>query len=120
MLNMRESLYNLGNDYFQESSAYFITKDEDLPEEAVSKGIKGYSDGLYHYTKKPVYELSGGPDALNKRIFNVPQSAWADPEFAGVSAFTAINAASAVFSDDYATGIVVGDAEPSSEWTKPE
>lgn len=91
-MKRRNDLYNLGNDYPQDVSAYFVTSG------------KAYSDGLYHYTTKPVYELSGGASALNKRILNVPQSAWAAPD--NISAFSAANDASAVLSPDYATAAV--------------
>lgn len=103
-MKRRNDLYNLGNDYNQEVSAYFVEKDEDVE----AKGLygKAYSDGLYHYTVKPAYELSGGKDALNKRILNVlPQSAWNAPDFPGVETFSAKSDASAVLSPDYATAI---------------
>ena len=106
MMNKRESLYNLGNDYAQTTSAYFVTDNDEAATSAGIAGYKAYSDGLYHFTKEKVYELSGGENALNKRIFNVPQSAWAAPEDLDPS-FSAINAASAVLSPDYATGVVV-------------
>lgn len=97
-MKRREDLYNLGNDYAQVTSAYFETEVEGA-----------YSDGLFHYTKKKVYELSGGADALNKRILNVlPQSAWAPADFKGAETFSAVTDASAVFSPDYATGIADG------------
>lgn len=106
-MKRREDLYNLGNDYAQTTSAYFVT--EDTAAEAGIDAKKVYSDGLYHYTVKPAYELSGGADALNKRILNVlPQSAWAAPDFSGASAFSAQTDASAVFSPDYATAIADG------------
>ncbi len=63
-------------------------------------GYKAYSDGLYHYTTAPVYELSGGVSALNKRVFTkLPQENWAAAEFA--DSLSAITDASAVFSPDY-------------------
>ena len=114
-MKRREDIYNVGNDYFQKTSAYFLDTDAKVEE----KGLygKAYSDGLYHYTVKPVYELSGGEDALNKRVFNkLPQSAWTEPTFEGASAFSAITDASAVFSPDYAT---IEDPT-DNEWTKPE
>lgn len=122
-MKRREDLYNLGNDYFQKTETYFVTADSAASAEAGIAGYKAYSDGLFHFTTQPVYELSGGASALNKRIFNVlPQSAWTAPEFEGVSAFTAINAASAVLSPDYATGVVVGDDDipGNKKWKKPE
>ena len=108
-MKRREDIYNLGNDYFQDTSAYFIVDDDKAAEAAGIPGYSAYSDGLYHFTTQPVYELSGGASALNKRIFNVlPQSDWAEPTFDGVETFSAINDASAVFSPDYAKGVVVG------------
>jgi len=102
-MKRKEDLYNLGNDYAQVTSAYFETTH-------VENGVdKAYSDGLFHYTLKPAYELSGGENALNKRILNnLPQSAWAEPDFKGVEYFSAQTDASAVFSPDYATGIADG------------
>ena len=123
-MKRRETIYNLGNDYFQKTDVYFVTADETAAQSAGIEGYKAYSDGLYHFTTQPVYELSGGASALNKRIFNVPQSAWAK-EFDTVptsayETFSAINDASAVFSPDYATGVVVGDGEIDKTWKKPE
>lgn len=103
-MKRRNDLYNLGNDYPQDVSAYFLDTDEKV--EGKEFYGKAYSDGLYHYTVKPAYELSGGKDALNKRILNVlPQSAWAPNEKLEASAFSAAPDASAVFSPDYATAI---------------
>ncbi|MBO7694474.1 MAG: hypothetical protein J6T10_17810 [Methanobrevibacter sp.] len=119
-MKRREDLYNLGNDYFQKTDVYFVTADSAASAEAGIATYKAYSDGLFHFTTQPVYELSGGASALNKRIFNVPQSAWAPIDFEGASAFSAINAASAVLSEDYATGVVVGTAEIDKKWKKPE
>ena len=123
-MKRREDIYNLGNDYFQKTDVYFVTADADAEASAGVAGYKAYSDGLFHFTTQPVYELSGGVSALNKRIFNyLPQSAWADPDFEGASAFTAINDASAVLSPDYATGIVVGingTDTVEKDWKKPE
>ena len=114
-MKRREDIYNVGNDYFQKTSAYFLDTDEKVKEKDLYG--KAYSDGLYHYTVKPVYELSGGEDALNKRVFNkLPQSAWTEPTFDGASAFSAITDASAVFSPDYAT---IEDPT-DNKWTKPE
>lgn len=120
-MKRREDIYNLGNDYFQKTDVYFVTADDAAADAAGISGYKAYSDGLFHFTTQPVYELSGGVSALNKRIFNyLPQSAWAEPDFEGASAFTAINDASAVLSPDYATGVVVGDAEIDKTWKKPQ
>lgn len=103
-MKRREDIYNVGNDYFQKTSAYFVTDDAEAASAAGIEGYKAYSDGLYHFTVKPVYELSGGEDALNKRVFNkLPQDKWAAPDFDGASALTAITDASALFSPDYAT-----------------
>jgi hypothetical protein len=123
-MKRREDIYNLGNDYFQETSAYFIVDDAEAEKAAGIKGYSAYSDGLFHFTTQPVYELSGGASALNKRIFNVlPQSGWGEPTFEGAETFSAINDASAVFSPDYAKGVVValnGTAETDKKWKKPE
>lgn len=123
-MKRREDIYNLGNDYFQKTDVYFVTADADAEASAKVAGYKAYSDGLYHFTTQPVYELSGGVSALNKRIFNVlPQSAWAPAEGLEVSAWSVINDASAVLSPDYATGIVVGlngDDTTDKKWEKPE
>lgn len=123
-MKRREDIYNLGNDYFQKTDVYFVTADAEAAKSADIAGYKAYSDGLFHFTTQPVYELSGGVSALNKRIFNVlPQSTWAPIDFEGASAFSAINDASAVFSQDYATGIVVGlngGDTTDKKWEKPE
>ena len=127
-MKRREDLYNLGNDYFQKTDVYFVTKNEEAAKSAGIEGYKAYSDGLFHFTTQPVYELSGGVSALNKRIFNVlPQSGWDAPEYFAdekiASGFSAINAASAVLSPDYATGIVVGlngGDTTDKKWKKPE
>lgn len=105
-MKRRNDLYNLGNDYPQDVSAYFLDTDDEVK----TSGFygKAYSDGLFHYTVKPAYELSGGKDALNKRILNVPQSEWGAPnipEEVLASAFSAAPDASAVLSPDYATAI---------------
>ena len=110
-MKRRNDIYNVGNDYDQEVSAYFITDDKVAEAQSGAfPGYKAYSDGLYHFTTKPVYELSGGPSALNKRVINnLPQSQWAVPEFlkdadpSAASAWAPINAGSAVLSPDYAT-----------------
>lgn len=120
-MKRREDIYNLGNDYFQKADVYFVTDDAEAAKSAKIDGYKAYSDGLYHYTTQPAYELSGGVSALNKRIFNVlPQSTWAPAKGLEASAWSAISDTSAVLSPDYATGIVVGDAEVEKEWKKPE
>lgn len=126
-MKRREDLYNLGNDYFQKTDVYFVTADSAASAEAGIATYKAYSDGLFHFTTQPVYELSGGASALNKRIFNVlPQSGWDAPEYFAdekiASGFSAINAASAVFSPDYAKGVVVAingvDGEIEKDYTK--
>ena len=121
-MKRRNDLYNLGNDYNQEVSAYFLDTDDKV--EAAKLYGKAYSDGLFHYTTLPAYELSGGASALNKRILNVPQSAWGAPDIGkDISAFSALNDASAVLSPDYATGIVVGlngGDTTDKKWEKPE
>lgn len=120
-MKRRNDIYNVGNDYDQKVSAYFITDDEDAEnQKGAFPGYKAYSDGLYHFTTKPVYELSGGESALNKRVFNkLPQSGWdANIETWPASAaetFSAISDASAVFSKDYAT---VEDPT-DNVWEKP-
>lgn len=122
-MKRRNDIYNVGNDYEQEVSAYFYT-DENISAAKTPAGAavygKAYSDGLYHYTTKPVYELSGGLSALNKRVFNnLPQSAWSteivtQPASAAAT-LSAVTDASAVFSPDYAT---VEDAD-DRVWKKP-
>ena len=125
-MKRREDIYNLGNDYFQKTDVYFVTADEEAAKSADIAGYKAYSDGLFHFTTQPVYELSGGASALNKRIFNVPQSEWGDKfdtiPTSGYETFSAINDASAVFTDGYATGVVVGDDDipGDKEWKKPQ
>ena len=121
-MKRRETIYNLGNDYFQDTEVYFVTDDDKAAASAGIAGYKAYSDGLYHFTTQPVYELSGGASALNKRIFNVlPQSAWGElPSTMEPSAWSAINDASALFTPGYATGVVVGDDKIEKEWKKPQ
>ena len=88
-MKRRETIYNLGNDYFQDTKTYFRTTSAEV--EAVSGKAPVYSDGLYHYTQEPVYELSGGASALNKRIFNkLPQTDWTPAEFDGIETFSAL------------------------------
>jgi hypothetical protein len=119
-MKRREDIYNLGNDYFQKTDVYFVTADEEAAKSADIAGYKAYSDGLFHFTTQPVYELSGGVSALNKRIFNVPQGDWKPLEGLEASAWSAINDASAVLSPDYATGIVVdlnGGDTTKSDWS---
>lgn len=113
-MKRRETIYNLGNDYFQKTDEYFVTADDVAETSAKVAGYKAYSDGLYHFTTQPVYELSGGASALNKRIFNYPQDKWEPATFDGIDSFSAINDASAVFSPDYATGVV----EAISDWSE--
>lgn len=122
-MKRRETIYNLGNDYFQKTDEYFVVDDKEAETSAGVAGYKAYSDGLYHFTTQPVYELSGGASALNKRIFNVlPQSVWTEADFVkdNPSAFSGVTDHSAVFSPDYATGIVVGVEDPKKDWKKPE
>ena len=126
-MKRREDIYNLGNDYFQDTKVYFVTADDAAEASAKVAGYKAYSDGLFHFTTQPVYELSGGTSALNKRIFNIPQSEWGDKfdtiPTSGYETFSAINDASAVFTDGYATGIVVGlngTETVEKEWKKPQ
>ena len=119
-MKRRETIYNLGNDYFQDTKTYFRTTSGEVAD--VSGKAPIYSDGLYHYTQEPVYELSGGASALNKRIFNVPQSEWTK-QFDTVPAsayetFSALPDASAVFSPEYATGVVVGEEDAYANWDK--
>lgn len=111
----RDNIYNVGNDYYQKLEQYFVTADEAAAEQAGISGFKAYSDGLYHFTTQPVYELSGGLSALNKRVFNkLPQSEWEAPEFA--DALSGITDSSAVFSPDYAK--VEMDFETDNDWSK--
>lgn len=119
-MKRREDIYNLGNDYFQKADVYFVTADAEAAKSADIAGYKAYSDGLYHYTTQPAYELSGGVSALNKRIFNIPQDKWEPLNGLEASAWSAISDTSAVLSPDYATGIVVGDEESKKAWKKPE
>lgn len=118
-MKRKNDIYNVGNDYFQKPDQYFVVDDA---EAAVSAGIetyKAYSDGLYHFTTQPAYELSGGVSALNKRVFNkLPQSKWETPNFPGIDSFSAINDCSAVFSPDYATVEDDPTVNPEGDWTK--
>ena len=119
-MKRREDIYNLGNDYFQKTDVYFVTADDAAEASAKVAGYKAYSDGLFHFTTQPVYELSGGVSALNKRIFNIPQDKWEPLSGLEASAWSAINDASAVLSPDYATGIVVdlnGGDTTKSDWS---
>jgi len=117
----RDNIYNVGNDYFQKVETYFRTTQDEV--DAVSGKAPIYSDGLYHYTQEPVYELSGGASALNKRVFNkLPQSEWATPTFiedgtVPVSAFSGITDASAVFSPDYAK-VELTEDPTDNDWSK--
>lgn len=115
MINFKESIYNVGNDYPQTTSAYFETDDKTVAEKLGVEGYKAYSDGLYHCTVKPVYELSGGENALNKRSFNLPQDAWEEVPEEITSAYSGMETRTKIFSDDYA---VVAE-EPAGEWVKP-
>ena len=119
-MKRREDIYNLGNDYFQKTDVYFVTEDSAAEASAGIAGYKAYSDGLFHFTTQPVYELSGGVSALNKRIFNIPQEQWEPLEGLEASAWSAINDASAVLSPDYATGVVIGlngTEETTKSWS---
>lgn len=114
-MKRREDQYNAGNDYLQKTSAYFVTADADAEISAGVKGYKAYSDGLYHFTTAPVYELSGGVSALNKRVFTkLPQDKWQAAEFA--DALSGVTDASAVFSPDYSTAEY--DFETDNDWTQ--
>ena len=119
-MKRREDIYNLGNDYFQKTDVYFVTANDEAAASAGIEGYKAYSDGLFHFTTQPVYELSGGVSALNKRIFNVPQGDWKPLDTLEASAWSAINDASAVLSPDYATGVVIGlngTEETTKSWS---
>lgn len=118
----RDNIYNVGNDYFQKVETYFRTTQDEV--DAVSGKAPIYSDGLYHYTQEPVYELSGGASALNKRVFNkLPQSAWAPvpdsviPADTLASAFSAAPDASALFSPDYAK-VELTEDPTDNDWSK--
>lgn len=115
-MKRREDQYNAGNDYLQVTSAYFVTDDKTAEQKSGVPGYKAYSDGLYHYTTAPVYELSGGKNALNKRVFTkLPQDKWEAPSFDGADSLSAITDASAVFSPDYST--VEYDFETDNSWS---
>ena len=116
-MKRREDQYNAGNDYLQVTSAYFVTDDKTAEQKSGVPGYKAYSDGLYHYTTAPVYELSGGVSALNKRVFTkLPQDNWAPADFEGAESLSAITDASAVFSPDYSK--VEYDFETDNTWEK--
>lgn len=115
-MKRRNDLYNLGNDYAQTTSAYFVV--EETAESIGKEPYEVYSDGLYHYTVKPVYELSGGEDALNKRILNVlPQSGWADNEI--TLAMSGTSDGGKLFSKDYATAETDATVTVEGGWKKP-
>ena len=115
-MKRREDQYNAGNDYLQVTSAYFVTDDKAAEEKSGVPGYKAYSDGLYHYTTVPVYELSGGISALNKRVFTkLPQDKWETPDFYGADSLSAITDASAVFSPDYSKAEY--DFETDNSWS---
>lgn len=115
-MKRREDQYNAGNDYLQVTSAYFVTDDKTAEQKSGVPGYKAYSDGLYHYTTAPVYELSGGKNALNKRVFTkLPQDKWEPQSFDGADSLSAITDASAVFSPDYST--VEYDFETDNSWS---
>ena len=118
----RDNIYNVGNDYFQKVEDYFCTTEDQV--KALSGKAPVYSDGLYHYTTQPVYELSGGESALNKRVFNkLPQSEWAPvpetviPADVLASAFSAAPDASALFSPDYAK-VELTEDPTDNDWSK--
>jgi hypothetical protein len=114
-MKRRNDQYNVGNDYLQSTSAYFLTTQEEV--DAIGGKAPVYSDGLYHYTTAPVYELSGGVSALNKRVFTrLPQDKWEAPSFDGAESLSAITDTSAVFSPDYSTAEY--DFETDNTWNK--
>ena len=114
-MKRREDQYNAGNDYPQVTSAYFVTDDKTAEQKSGVPGYKAYSDGLYHYTTAPVYELSGGVSALNKRVFTkLPQSDWEAAEFA--DSLSGITDGAAVLSPDYSTAEY--DFETNNTWEK--
>ena len=116
-MKRKNDIYNVGNDYFQKTEQYFRTTQGEVDE--VSGKGPVYSDGIFHYTQEPVYELSGGVSALNKRVFNkLPQSKWTEPDFDGFDSFSALPDASAVFSPDYATVEDDPTVNPEGDWTK--
>lgn len=116
-MKRREDQYNAGNDYLQVTSAYFVTDDKTAEQKSGVPGYKAYSDGLYHYTTAPVYELSGGISALNKRVFTkLPQDKWAHADFDGVESLSAITDGAAVLSPDYSTAEY--DFETDNTWEK--
>ena len=97
-------LYHIGNDYPQAPiSAYFTTSSyhdgiytEVNPDLILSAdSIDGFDDSFFDL-KNPV--------GLNKRVLNVPQSAWDDPEIDALSG-------EKIFSDDYATAELTGFPE---------
>ena len=100
-MKRREDIYNLGNDYFQKTDVYFVTADADAEASAGVAGYKAYSDGLFHFTTQPVYELSGGVSALNKRIFNIPQEQWEPLEGLEVAKAEFLEKAREVTGDKY-------------------
>lgn len=116
-MKRREDQYNAGNDYLQVTSAYFVTDDKTAEKASGVPGYKAYSDGLYHYTTAPVYELSGGISALNKRVFTkLPQNKWEAPSFDGADSLSAITDGAAVLSPDYSTAEY--DFETDNTWEK--
>ena len=97
-------LYQIGNDYPQSPlSSYFVTSSyhDGIYTEIVQTDYKVQSKDGYDDT----FFLAKTPVGLNKRLFDVPQSAWANPTTADVVGdVDAISAVSAVFSPDYAVG----------------
>ena len=96
-------LYQIGNDYPQVAEKYFDTKSyadgiytSAIPVGYTTESQDGFDDKFFAQ-KEPV--------GLNKRILDVPQSAWAAPTEDDVNGdLDAISAVSAVFSPDYAVG----------------
>lgn len=97
-------LYQIGNDYQQSPlSSYFVASSyhDGIYTEIVQTAFKTTSKDGYDDT----FFLGKTPVGLNKRVFNVPQSAWAVPTSADVDGdVDAISAVSATFSPDYAVG----------------
>ena len=89
-------LYQIGNDYPQVANKYFV--------------LSSYKDGIYTEVNSATVFNPAGEDGdvffdlkskegLNKRILNVPQSAWDDPDATPASAFSGAK----YLSDEYAT-----------------
>ena len=92
-----KDLYQIGNDYPQVAAKYFV--------------LSSYKDGIYTEVNSAVCQLTGAEtsgdtffdlknkNGLNKRILNVPQSAWDTPSATPASAFSGAK----YLSDEYAT-----------------